>query len=40
MVLVAYHQREVVEKNSGLMANDGKFAQNPEGLPFASQQIQ
>ncbi|HVZ60189.1 MAG TPA: site-specific integrase [Terriglobales bacterium] len=37
---IAAHQREAVEKISGLMANDGKFAQNPEGLPLASQQIQ
>jgi len=33
-------QRTVVEKLAGLMASDGKNAQNPDGLPLASQQIQ
>jgi len=33
-------QRTVVEKLAGLMADDGRNAHNPEGLPFASQQIQ
>jgi integrase len=33
-------QRTVVEKLAGLMADDGKNGQNPEGLALASQQIQ
>jgi integrase len=33
-------QRITVEKLSVLMANDGRNAQKPEGLPLASQQIQ
>lgn len=33
-------QRATVEKLSVLMADDGRKAQNPEGLPLASQQIQ
>jgi hypothetical protein len=33
-------QRATVEKLSVLMANDGRKRQNPEGPPFASQQIQ
>jgi hypothetical protein len=31
-------QRATVEKLSVLMANDGRKRQNPERLPFASQQ--